>query len=510
MALPTRQTCLKGAALALVTVALALANFMEVLDTTIANVSLPSIAGDLGVSPTQATWVITSYAVANAISVLLSGWLAQRFGQVRVFASAVLLFTLASWLCGAAPTFQTLLALRIVQGSVSGLMVPLSQTLLMSSYPEEKQGIALAIWSMTVVVAPVVGPILGGWITDTVGWPWIFYINVPVGIAAAALTWRLLAGRESATRKVPIDTVGLALIVVWVGALQIMLDKGTELDWFGSPVIVTLAVVAGVGLALFVVWELTDAHPIVDLRLLKRGNFRAGTIAVSLGYSVFFGNVVLLPLWLQTQMGYTSTWAGLAVAPYGVLAFLLSPVVGRNLGRVDPRFFATGAFVVFAAASFWRSRYTPDADFWTLALPQLLQGAGIAMFFAPLISITLGGLGPEKLAFGSGLVNFFRISAGSFGASLVTTFWQRREALHHTQLVESITPYTPQATQAIDLLGRSGLGDGQRLGQLNHMITQQSSLLAVNDIFWISGWLFALLLVSVWLARKPFGSGAAV
>ena len=475
--------------LALVTVALALANFMEVLDTTIANVSLPSIAGDLGVSATQATWVITSYAVANAISVLLSGWLAQRFGQVRVFVSAVLLFTLASWLCGAAPTFQKLL---------------------MSSYPEEKQGIALAIWSMTVVVAPVVGPILGGWITDTVGWPWIFYINVPVGIAAAALTWRLLAGRESATRKVPVDTVGLALIVVWVGALQIMLDKGTELDWFGSPVIVTLAVVAGVGLALFVVWELTEAHPIVDLRLLKRGNFRAGTIAVSLGYSVFFGNVVLLPLWLQTQMGYTSTWAGLAVAPYGVLAFLLSPVVGRNLGRVDPRFFATGAFIVFAAASFWRSRYTPDADFWTLALPQLLQGAGIAMFFAPLISITLGGLGPEKLAFGSGLVNFFRITAGSFGASLVTTFWQRREALHHTQLVESITSYTPQATQAIDLLGRSGLGDGQRLGQLNHMITQQSSLLAVNDIFWISGWLFALLLVSVWLARKPFGSGAAV
>jgi MFS transporter, DHA2 family, multidrug resistance protein len=188
----------------------------------------------------------------------------------------------------------------------------------------------------------------------------------------------------------------------------------------------------------------------------------------------------------------------------------MSPLVGRNLGRVDPRFFATCAFIVFAAASFWRSHYTPDADFWTLALPQLLQGAGIAMFFAPLISITLGGLGPEKLAFGSGLVNFFRITAGSFGASLVTTFWQRREALHHSQLIEGITPYTPQANQALDLLGRSGLDDGQRLVQLNHMITQQSSLLAVNDIFWISGWLFALLLVSVWLARKPFGSGAAI
>jgi DHA2 family multidrug resistance protein len=510
MSTQTRQTCLQGPALALVTIALALANFMEVLDTTIANVSLPSIAGDLGVSPTQATWVITSYAVANAISVLLSGWLAQRFGQVRVFVSAVMLFTLASWLCGAAPTFQTLLALRVMQGGVSGLMVPLSQTLLMASYPEHKRGMALAIWSMTVVIAPVVGPILGGWITDTIGWPWIFYINVPVGLAAATLTWRLLAGRESAIRKVPVDAVGLGLIIIWVGALQIMLDKGNELDWFGSPVIVALAVIALVGLAVFVIWEWTEAHPIVDLRLLGRSNFRAGTIAVSLGYSLFFGNVVLLPLWLQTQMGYTSTWAGLAVAPNGVLAFLLSPLVGKFLGRVDPRLFASGAFVVFAVASFWRAGYTPDADYWTIALPQLLQGVGIALFFAPLISITLGGLGPEKLAFGSGLVNFFRITAGSFGASLATTFWQRREALHHTQLVENITPFTPQATQTLDLLGRSGLTDGQTLDQLNHMVTQQSSLLAVNDIFWLSGWLFALLLVSVWLARKPFGSGAAV
>ena len=500
---------LKGPVLALVTIALALGNFMEVLDSTVANVSLPHIAGDLGVSPTRATWVITSYAVANAVSVLISGWLAQRFGQVRVFVGAVLLFTLASWLCGMAASFEMLLAFRVMQGAVSGLMVPLSQTLLMSSYPREKQGVALAIWGMTVVVAPVLGPILGGWITDNIGWPWIFYVNIPVGIAVALLARGYLAARDTETRKLPIDTVGLALIVVWVGALQVMLDKGNELDWFGSPVIVALAVVAAVGAAVFVVWELTEAHPIVDLRLFRVRNFRAGTIAVSLGYSVFFGNVVLMPLWLQTQMGYTATWAGLAVAPYGVLAFLLSPAVGRNLGRVDPRLFATAAFLIFAAASFWRSGFTTAADFRALALPQLLQGAGIAMYFAPLISISLGNLSAERMAFGSGLLNFFRITAGSFGASLVTTFWQRREAVHHTQLVEHISAFAPQATRALGALASAGLGAGERLAQVDRVLTQQSTLLAANDIFWVSGWLFALLVVSVWLARGPFGGAPA-
>jgi DHA2 family multidrug resistance protein len=503
----TQQAYLKGSTLALVTIALALGNFMEVLDTTIANVSVPHIAGDLGVSPTQGTWVITSYAVANAISVLLSGWLAQRFGQVRMFVTAVLLFTLASWLCGAAPNFAVLLAFRVMQGGVSGLMVPLSQTLLLSSYPREKQGIALAIWGMTVVVAPVIGPILGGWTTDNIGWPWIFYINVPVGLTVALLAHQLLAGRETETRQVPVDAVGLVLIVVWVGALQILLDKGNELDWFGSPVIFGLAVVALLGLALFVVWELTEAHPIVDLRLFKIRNFRAGTMAVSLGYSIFFGNVVLLPLWLQTQMGYTSTWAGLVVAPYGVLAFLLSPAVGRNLGRVDPRLFATAAFLIFAVSSFCRADFAPNADYWTLALPQLLQGAGIAMYFAPLISIALGSLSPDRMAFGSGLVNFCRITAGSFGASLATTFWQRREAVHHNQLVEGITNYTPQITQAVAQLDHAGMTNGQSLAHINGMLTQQTTLLAANDVFWISGWLFVLLILSVWLARKPFGAG---
>jgi DHA2 family multidrug resistance protein len=508
-ALQPQHPYFKGVTLALVTIALALGTFMEVLDTTIANVAIPHIAGDLGVSPTQATWVITSYAIANAISMLLSGWLAQRFGQVRVFVGAVLLFTLASWLCGLAVSFGMLLMFRVMQGGVSGLMVPLSQTLLLSNYPAEKRGIALAIWAMTVVVAPVVGPIAGGWLTDNIGWPWIFYINIPVGLLAALLTWRLLAARDTPTRRVPVDVVGLALIVIWVGALQIMLDKGSELDWFGSTYIVALAAVAALGLALFVVWELTEENPIVDLRLFKVRNLTAGAIALSLGYGLYIGNIVLLPLWLQTQMGYTATWAGLVLAPSGVLAFLFSPAVGKNLMRVDPRLFATAALLVFALSSFWRAGFTAEASYMQLALPQLIIGIGVAMFFTPLFSIAAGNLSPDKAALGSGLTNFLRITAGSFGTSLATTFWERREAVHHTQLVEHITAFTPQAGDVMNRLGDMGLGGDQILARINRVLTQQTSLLAANDIFWISGWVFALLVASVWFARKPFGTTAA-
>ena len=300
---------LSGATLALGTVALSLATFMNVLDTSIANVSIPAIAGDLGVSPDQGTWVITSFGVANAISLPLTGWLTQRYGQVRLFVASVLLFVLASFLCALAPTLGLLIAFRVLQGAVAGPMIPLSQSLLLSSYPKAKAGSALAIWGMTTLVAPVVGPLLGGWITDNIAWPWIFYINLPVGALAAGATWMIYRTRETPTRKLPIDSVGLGLLVLWVGALQIMLDKGKDLDWFGSTPICILAIAAVVGFTLFIIWELTEQHPVVDLRLFARRNFWTSSLAMSLAYGTFFGNVVLLPLWLQQYMGFTPTWA---------------------------------------------------------------------------------------------------------------------------------------------------------------------------------------------------------
>ncbi len=506
---PAPLAPLQGGALALGTVALSLATFMNVLDTSIANVSIPAIAGDLGVAPDQGTWVITSFAVANAISLPLTGWLTQRYGQVRLFTTSVLLFVLASFLCGLAPSLGLLIVFRVIQGAVAGPMIPLSQALLLSSYPKAKAGSALAAWSITTLVAPVVGPLLGGWITDNIAWPWIFYINVPVGLAAAAVTWFIYQKRETPTARLPIDAVGMGLLVLWVGALQLMLDRGKDLDWFQSWQITTLAITAVVGFAIFVVWELTERHPVVDLTLFARRNFWTGTLAMSLGYGTFFGNVVLLPLWLQQYMGYTATLAGMVLAPVGIFAILLTPLVGRNIDKVDPRWFATGAFAVLALVLAMRSHFNTDADFATLMVPTIVQGIALAVFFIPLITMALSGLAPSRIPAASGLFNFARITAGSFGTSIATTLWDRRASLHHAQLVEQVTPYDPSSAQAFANLHANGLDTAQSVALMNRLIDQQAFMLSANDIFLASALLFLLLIGVVWLAR-PLKRGAAV
>ncbi|MDE2440786.1 MAG: DHA2 family efflux MFS transporter permease subunit [Betaproteobacteria bacterium] len=500
---------LHGRQLALGTVALSLATFMNVLDSSIANVSIPAIAGDFGVSPNQGTWVITSFAVANAIAVPLTGWLTLRFGTVKLFTLSVLLFVLASWLCGAAPNLESLIALRVVQGLVAGPMIPLSQTLLLQSYPKAKAGTALAMWSMTTLVAPVMGPLLGGWITDNMTWPWIFYINIPIGLAAAAVTWSIYRQRNSATRQLPIDKIGLALLVIWIGALQIMLDKGKELDWFASTQIIILAVVAVVGLAFFLVWELTEEHPVVDLSLFKGRNFWTGTLAMSLGYGAFFGNVVLLPLWLQQYMGYTATMAGVVLAPVGILAILLSPMVGKQVAKVDPRRLATVAFIVFALVLWLRSGFNTQADLTTLMIPTIIQGAAMAFFFIPLVTLTLSGLSPERIPAASGLSNFARITAGAFGTSIATTLWEDRAALHHAQLSEAISASSTTTNQALANFSAAGLTHDQGLVQLNRLVDQQAFMLGADDVFYASALLFLLLIGVVWFAQ-PVKSSAAV
>ena len=506
---PGEPAPLSGLTLALGTVALSLATFMNVLDTSIANVSLPAIAGDLGVSPDQGTWVITSFGVANAIALPLTGWLTQRYGQVRLFVASVLLFVLASFLCALAPTLGVLIALRVVQGAVAGPMIPLSQSLLLSSFPKAKAGSALAIWGITTLVAPVVGPLLGGWITDNISWPWIFYINVPVGLAAVAVTWMIYRTRESPTRKLPIDGVGLGLLVLWVGALQIMLDKGKDLDWFGSTQIWLLAIAASVGFAVFIVWELTERHPVVDLRLFARRNFWTSSLAMSLAYGAFFGNVVLLPLWLQQYMGYTATEAGMVLAPVGVLAIVLTPFVGRTINKVDPRIFVTGAFLIFALVLFMRADFNTSADFWTLMVPTIIQGAAVAIFFIPLVTLSLSGLSPDRIPSASGIFNFARITAGSFGTSIATTAWDHRATLHHAQLVEHLSSADAASSQALATLHASGLTTDQSYALLNRLVDQQAFMLSANDVFYVSGLLFLALIVVVWLARPVRGAPQA-
>jgi DHA2 family multidrug resistance protein len=498
---------LSGTTLAIGTVALSLAVFMNVLDTSIANVSLPAIAGDLGVSPDQGTWVITSFGVANAISLPLTGWLTRRFGQVKLFMSSVVLFVIASFLCALAPNIGLLILFRVLQGAVAGPMIPLSQALLLSSYPKAKSGTALGMWSITTLVAPVVGPVLGGWITDNIAWPWIFYINIPVGVVAGIATWMIYRKRETATAKIPIDGVGLGLLVIWVGAMQVLLDKGKDLDWFNSGQIVLLAVVAVVGFALFLVWELTEEHPIVDLTLFKGRNFTVSTVAMLLAYGLFFGNVVLLPLWLQQYMGYTATLAGLVLAPVGLLAIFATPIVGRLSHKVDPRVFVTFAFVVFAIVLFMRAHFNTDATIGVLLVPTLIQGIAMATFFIPLIALGLSGLAPDRIPAASGLINFARITAGSFGTSITTTMWDRRATLHHAQLVEHLTQSDPVAAQAFANLNAGGMGTDQSYALINRLVDQQAFMLSADDIFYVSGLLFLALIVLIWFARPIRGGG---
>src|SRR5882672_10292576 len=498
---------LTGSALTIGTIALSLATFMNVLDTSIANVSIPAISGDLGVSPDQGTWVITSFGVANAISLPLTGWLTRRIGQVKLFMWSVTLFTIASFLCALAPSLNMLILFRVLQGAVAGPMMPLSQALLLSSYPKAKAGAALGMWSITTLVAPVVGPVLGGWITDNISWPWIFYINVPVGIFAGLATWAIYKRRETPTTHLPIDKVGVFLLVLWVGALQVMLDKGKDLDWFNSGQIITLAVVAVVGFTIFLVWELTEKHPVVDLALFGRRNFLVSTVAMLLSYGLFFGNVVLLPLWLQQYMGYTATMAGLVLAPVGLFAIFLTPVVARFTDRVDPRIFVTVSFGVFALVLFMRQHFNTDATIGTLLVPTLVQGIAMAFFFIPLISLGLSGLSPDRIPGASGLINFARIMAGSFGTSITTTVWDRRATLHHAQLVEHLTQSDPAAAQAFSNLNASGFGTDQSYALVNRLVDQQAFMLSADDIFYVSGLLFLALIVLIWLARPMRGGG---
>jgi len=501
-----------GGMLWFLTFVLAIANMMEVIDLTIANVAIPTITGDLGVAANQGAWIITSYAVANAITVPLSGWFATRFGQVRMYALMIAGFTLSSLLCALAGSLEVLVVTRVLQGAAAGFMVPLSQALLMNSFPPAKRAMGMAIWAMTITIAPIIGPILGGWITDNYHWSWIFLINIPVGIFASVATWLLMHDRDTPTQKVPVDGVGIALLVLWVGCLQVILDKGNELDWFNSSFIVALAVVGVLGFALFLAWELTEAHPVVDLSLFRFHNYRRGILALGLGFSLFFASLILVPLWLQTQMGYTSLWAGYATAPGGVFAVLLSPFVARLMGRgVDPRLLATVGFTVFATVAFWRAGFDTTADFRTVAAPQLLQGVGIAFFFAPMISMNLGGIPPARLASAAGLQNFFRMMLGSFGASIVIASWDNRASLHHTRLAEQIDAYSATTRDYINTLLAGGMTPDQAYAQIELQITNQAYMVAANELFWVIAGLFLLLIGLIWTTRPPFGAppGAA-
>ncbi|MCQ4142906.1 DHA2 family efflux MFS transporter permease subunit [Vogesella sp. AC12] len=502
---------LEGRSRTLVTLALSLATFMQVLDTTIANVAIPTIAGDLGASTSQGTWVITSFGVANAISVPITGWLAKRVGEVRLFLLATIGFVISSWLCGLAPSLELLILFRVLQGLLAGPMIPLSQSLLLQSYPPDKRAIAMALWTMTIIVAPIFGPILGGWLSDNWHWSWIFYINIPIGAAAAALAWRELRHRETTILQLPIDKVGLILLVLGVGCLQMMLDRGKELDWFHSGEIMLYGIIALLALSYLVVWELTDQHPVIDLSLFRDRNFAVGVTSVSIGFMLYFGAIVLMPLLMQTQMGYTATEAGLATAPIGILPVLLSPLIGKNAHRLDMRWVVTFSFLMFAACFYWRySTFNPAMDFASVAWPQFVQGFAIAGFFMPLTTITLSNMKPQQLASASSLSNFMRTLAGSIGASLTTWQWEHREGLHHTQLTEHVSLYDSATRDTLAAMQQAGLSAEQAAAVIAGDISRQGLFLGANEVFWLATVLFLLLTGLVWLSRPPKAAAGVV
>jgi DHA2 family multidrug resistance protein len=461
-------------------------------------VSVAHIAGALGISSSQGTWIITSYAVAEAICVPLTGWLAGRFGTVRTFTIGMIGFGLFSVLCGLSSSLGMLVAFRIGQGLCGGPLMPLSQTLLMRIFPREKQGQAMGLWAMTTVIAPILGPILGGTISDSWSWHWIFFINIPVAALCAYGATRFLRAAETTTQRMRVDVIGLALLVIWIGALQVILDIGREHDWFGDSNIVILAIIAAIGFALFMAWELTEAQPIVDLRVFRHRGFSAAVLSLALAFGTMFSAVVLIPQWLQSDLGYTATDAGYVTAFMGVAAVIMSPVVGKLSGKVDPRLLVTFGILWLGLTSLLRAHWTTGADFWTLAFPQMMQGFGMPFFFIPLTTIALSAVDPEETASAAGVMSFLRTMAGAIGTSVATTMWANSTVAARSEIVS-----TMNADATSDTLQSAGFSLGQVRGIIEQTVQQESLTLAINHMFLLSAAAFVFAAAVVWLAPRP-------
>lgn len=490
---------LTGGLLWIAAIVLAAANFFAILDMTIANVSVPSIAGGLGATTSQGTWVITSYAVAEAITVPLTGWLSARFGAVRVFVVSMALFGIFSALCGLAHSLGFLVAARVLQGLAGGPLMPLSQTLLLRIFPKDKAPAANALWAMTTLIAPVVGPILGGWICDNYTWSWIFFINVPVALACSVIAWNMLKRYEQPVERHPIDRVGLVLLVVWVGALQMMLDEGKDLDWFASTTIVALAVIALIGFVAFLIWEFTDAHPIVDLTVFRHRGFSASVLTLSLAFAAFFAANVLTPLWLQSFMGYTATAAGQTTAWSGVTALLCGPLAAALVARVDARKIAFVAIFWLGSITLWRSYATTDMTNWNVSLPLLFMGLGLPFFFISLNGLALASVEEKETASAAGLLNFVRTLSGAMATSLVNTGWEDQTKIKHAELV-GITDADGSLASA---LASSGMPAERINATIDQLVTSQSVMLATNRVMLLIGVAFIVAAFAIWLAPRP-------
>ncbi|MFZ5748753.1 MAG: DHA2 family efflux MFS transporter permease subunit [Pseudomonadota bacterium] len=493
---------LTGAPLFIAAILIGLGNFLVVLDTTIANVSVPTIAGNLGVSSSQGTWVITSYAVAEAITVPLTGWLAKKFGAQRTFITCYLGFAVISLLCGLSNSLGMLLGMRVLLGLVGGPIMPLSQMLLLRVFPKEKATLATVIWAMTTLVGPVAGPILGGIICDNYGWAWIFFIKVPVAAAGGLVLMTLMKGQADPKFPAFIDKVGLALLVVWVGALQIMLDEGRNHDWFASEEIRTLGIIAAIGFLAFLIWELTEKNPIVDLKIFRHRGFVGAATTYAVGFGGFFASIVILPLWLQSNMGYTATWAGYATGIMGILAVASAPMVGKAVERFDPRLIVCLGVLGLAGVMVWRMwTFSSDVTFVQMAWPTLITGVFMVMFFVPVTGLAMASVEPDEQANAAGLSNFMRTLAGAFATSLVQSGWSNAVRTNQTELVGAMS----HGNQLLDAAGAAGVPADVGTQLLDLIVEGQSVMLATLNMFGVIALCLGASAAIIWLVPKPKG-----
>ncbi len=488
--LPTRIQWLAG-------FVLAVSNFMVVLDLSIANVSIPQIAGNLGITLDQGTWIITSYAVAEAICVPLTGWLAQRVGTVRLFLGAMLGFGLFSLLCGLSVSLDMLVICRIGQGLCGGPIMPMSQTLLTRVFPPEKRAVAIGMWAMTVTMGPAFGPIIGGTITDNMSWHWIFLINVPIALLATVAGYALLNRLETPTIKIPIDRFGLAIMIFWIGCLQIMLDIGRDHDWFGDWKIVLLAIMAAVGFLAFIVWELTEEHPVVDLRVFRHRGYWTAVTAFALVFGSYFASVVVIPQWLQVVMGYTATQAGLMVAFSAMAAVIGAPIAARLLPHVDHRILVTGAAFWMAAISFMRSFWYTGTDFWSMAPLMLVQGLALPFLMIALSNATMSSVLPSEAASGAGLQNFLRTIALAISTSLVLTLWSDHQRISRSEMVGRLN-----ADGMLDPLRDAGFSPGQSAAMLANTVDREAMTIAMTNTFLFSAVALVFAGLIIWLGPR--------
>jgi DHA2 family multidrug resistance protein len=493
----------------IVAIAVMFSTFMEVLDTTVVNVSLEHIAGDLSATIDEATWALTSYLVANAIILPITGWLASYFGRKRLLMMSVIGFTVASFMCGFSPTLGFLIVCRIIQGAAGGCLQPLSQAILLEAFPPDQRGKAMGFWGLGIVVAPVLGPVLGGWLTDSYSWRWVFYINIPVGIASLVMTQLYVFDPAYLKRaKTRIDYWGIGFLAIWVGALQIALDKGQEDDWFGSHFIVMLLTVTVVFFVVFLIREFMAEHPVVDLRVFKQRTYSAGVVLMTVVGFVLYGSLVLLPIWIQTLLGYPALQAGIALAPRGMGSMLGMPLIGALMPRTDPRRFLACGLVIGAATLWQFSTMSLDTGYWNLFWPQFIQGFGLAMLFVPLTTITMSPISREKMGNATSIFNLTRNMGGSIGIAMVETVQSRYTQKHINYLTAHVTPFDPQATRWLDTLSAQ-MGRPRALATINGMVQAQAAMLSFVDVFRLLALMFLAMVPLLLIMKRPQRGAAA-